>query len=158
MERATARAAQLANNELGLVTGRPGPARTVLACADSAPADPDPSPDGRAVRRHSWRGMGLLKPRVAGLEGMEDDEEERSERRTTSERARKKIDENASEEATKDSYCCTEQTAPSEDGRRETPGILAVSTRDEVCRLREVERDLPPLQEERGNGRCVENT
>ncbi|KAJ1117858.1 hypothetical protein NDU88_006054 [Pleurodeles waltl] len=63
--------------------------------------------------------MGHLKPQAAGFKKMEGDEEERSERRTTSVRARKKADENASEEATEKSYCCTEQPALSEDGRRE---------------------------------------
>ncbi|KAJ1123192.1 hypothetical protein NDU88_001665 [Pleurodeles waltl] len=75
---------------------------------------------------------------------MDADEEERSERRTTLVRARKEEDENASEEATEKSTCCTEKPAPSEDGRRETPGRLAVSTRDEVCGLREAECNLPP--------------
>ncbi|KAJ1103651.1 hypothetical protein NDU88_001072 [Pleurodeles waltl] len=75
---------------------------------------------------------------------MEADKEERSGRRTTSVRARKEEDENASEEATEKSPCCTEQPALFEDGRRETSGRLAVSTRDEVCGLRKAERDLTP--------------
>ncbi|KAJ1176705.1 hypothetical protein NDU88_001973 [Pleurodeles waltl] len=75
---------------------------------------------------------------------MEADEEERSGKRTTLVRARKEEDENAAEEATGTSPCCTEQPVPSEDERRELPERLAVSTRDEVCGLQKAERDLPP--------------
>ncbi|KAJ1176706.1 hypothetical protein NDU88_001974 [Pleurodeles waltl] len=91
-----------------------------------------------------WWGKGHLKTRAAGWKRMEADEEERSGKKTTLVTARKEEDENAAEEATGTSPCCTEQPAPSEDERRETPGRLAVSTRDEVCGLREAERDLPP--------------
>ncbi|KAJ1090186.1 hypothetical protein NDU88_003321 [Pleurodeles waltl] len=118
----------------------------VPTCADSAKADPDPSPGSanREVRRPFWWGKGHLKTRAAGWKEWEADAEERNGRRTSLVRPRKEEDENAAEEATGTSPLCTEQPAPSEDERRETPGRLAVSTRDEVCGLQEAERDLPP--------------
>ncbi|KAJ1108445.1 hypothetical protein NDU88_005821 [Pleurodeles waltl] len=75
---------------------------------------------------------------------MEANERRRSGRRTATETTEKEEDERATEEATEGSRVLTEQSAPFEDGRRETPRKLVVPIGDEECGLRGAERDYLP--------------